>query len=106
MLAALPPLLVLVGARPDADAGPTNCLQTYDPGEEKEHILKPTWNQGLEVSQPYLQPRLKVEQVTWLVVVSLLLEPGGGCQISTPGLLQYIWWGANKFIRNILKTSR
>ena len=103
MLAALPPLLVLVGARPAPDAGPTNCLQTYDPGEEKEHILKPTWNQGLEVSQPYLQPRLKV---TWLVDVGQLLEPGGGCQISTPGLLQYIWWGANKFIRNILKTSR
>ena len=103
MLAALPPLLVLVGARPAPDAGPTNCLQTYDPGEEKKHILKTTWNQGLEVSQPYLQPRLKV---TWLVVVGRLLEPGGGCQISTPGLRQYIWWGAHKFIRNIFKTSR
>ena len=32
MLAALPPLLVLVGARPPPDAAPTNCLQTYDPG--------------------------------------------------------------------------
>jgi len=32
MLAAFPPLLVLVGAKPAADAGPTNCLQTYDPG--------------------------------------------------------------------------
>ena len=33
MLAALPPLLVLVGAKPAADARPTNCLQTYDPGQ-------------------------------------------------------------------------
>ena len=88
MLAALPPLLVLVGARPAPDAGPTNCLQTYDPGEEKKHILKTTWIQGLEVSQPYLQPRLKVEQVTWLVAVVagvvavMLLVAGGACGVA------------------------
>ena len=41
MMAVLPPLLVLVGAKPSADAAtPTNCLQTFDPGAVAKSFLR------------------------------------------------------------------
>ena len=81
MMAALPPLLVLVGAKPSADAAtPTNCLQTFDPGAVGRSLLR--FLKGLN----YIFLFTKV-----LKISALELEHGGDWRISKLGSHPYIW---------------
>ena len=87
MMTALPPLLVLVGAKPSADAAtPTNCLQTFDPGAVERSFLRFS-----SVLKHCSFSELHISFTKVLKILALELEHGGDWRISKLGSPPYTW---------------
>ena len=82
MMTALPPLLVLVGAKPSADAAtPTNCLQTFDPGAVGRSFLR----FSIKCLKHCSISELHISFAKVLKISALELEHGGDWRISKLG---------------------